>query len=51
MIKQISISSKFGWVSAYEINGKIFRVKFGKLEKQIYKMPRIRWQSDNANNL
>jgi len=35
MIKQISINTKFGWVSAYEINGKIFKVKFGKLKKKI----------------
>ena len=35
MIKQISIKTKFGWISAYETNGKIFRIKFGKLEKQI----------------
>ena len=30
MIKQISIKTKFGWISAFEQNGKIFRVKFGK---------------------
>ena len=35
MIKQISINTKLGWISAYEINGKIFRIKFGKLKKQI----------------
>ena len=35
MIKQISIKTQFGWISAYETNGKIFRIKFGKLEKQI----------------
>ena len=35
MIKQISIKTKFGWISAYENHGKIFRIKFGKLEKQI----------------
>ena len=35
MIKQISIKTKFGWISAYETNGKIFRIKFGKLKKQI----------------
>ena len=35
MIKQISIKTKFGWISAYEINGKIFRIRFGKLKKQI----------------
>ena len=34
MIKQISINTKFGWISACEINGKIFRIKFGKLKKQ-----------------
>ena len=35
MIKQISIKTQFGWVSAYENNGKIFRIKFGKIKKQI----------------
>ena len=35
MIKQISINTKFGWISAYEEKGKIFEVKFGKLRKQI----------------
>ena len=33
--KQISIKTKFGWISAYENQGKIFRIRFGKLEKQI----------------
>ena len=35
MIKQISIKTKLGWISAYETNGKVFKVKFGKLDKQI----------------
>jgi methylated-DNA-[protein]-cysteine S-methyltransferase len=35
MINQISVNTKFGWVSAYETNGEIFRIKFGKLKKQI----------------
>jgi len=30
MIKQISVKTKFGWVSAFEKNDKIFKVKFGK---------------------
>ena len=34
MIKQISIKTKFGWISAYEKKGKIFRIKFGKIKKQ-----------------
>ena len=34
MIKQISINTKFGWISAFETNGKIFKIKFGKLGKQ-----------------
>jgi methylated-DNA-[protein]-cysteine S-methyltransferase len=33
-IKQISIKTKFGWISAYENRGKIFKIKFGKLNKQ-----------------
>ena len=34
MIKKISIKTKFGWISAFERNGKIFRVKFVKIKKQ-----------------
>ena len=34
MIKQISIKTKLGWVSACESHGKIFKVQFGKLKKQ-----------------
>ncbi len=34
MIKQISIKTKFGWISACENKGKIFKIKFGKLKKQ-----------------
>ena len=30
MIKQISVKTKFGWISAFEENNKIFKVKFGK---------------------
>ena len=35
MIKQISVKTKLGWISAYENKGKIIRIKFGKLKKQI----------------
>tara|TARA_B100000315_G_C14393300_1_gene503037 strand:+ start:519 stop:812 length:294 start_codon:yes stop_codon:yes gene_type:complete len=34
MIKQISIKTKLGWISALENKGKIFRIKFCKLKKQ-----------------
>tara|TARA_B100001765_G_C19342497_1_gene266726 strand:+ start:54 stop:506 length:453 start_codon:yes stop_codon:yes gene_type:complete len=34
MTKQISIKFKFGWVSVFENRGRIFKVKFGKLNKQ-----------------
>jgi len=34
MIKQISIKTKFGWISAYEQNNKIYRVKFGKCKNK-----------------
>ena len=30
MIRQISIKTKFGWITAFEDKGKIIRVKFGK---------------------
>ena len=34
MIKQISIKTKFGWISAFEQNNKIFKVKFGKYKNK-----------------
>ena len=34
MIKKISIKTKLGWISAFENNGKIFKIKFGKVKKQ-----------------
>ena len=34
MIKQISIKTKFGWISAFEENNKIYRVKFGKCKNR-----------------
>jgi len=34
MAKQISIKTRFGWISAYENEGKIFKIKFGKSKKQ-----------------
>ena len=34
MTKQISIKTRFGWISAYESEGKIFKIKFGKAKKQ-----------------
>tara|TARA_Y100000741_G_scaffold322896_1_gene272854 strand:- start:127 stop:579 length:453 start_codon:yes stop_codon:yes gene_type:complete len=34
MSKQISIKTRFGWISAYENKGKIFKIKFKKLKQQ-----------------
>jgi len=34
MIKKISIKTKFGWISAFENTGEIFKVAFGKVNKQ-----------------
>jgi methylated-DNA-[protein]-cysteine S-methyltransferase len=34
MIREISIKTKFGWISASEVKGKICKVKFGKANKQ-----------------
>ena len=34
MTKQMSIKTRFGWVSAYENKGKVFKIKFGKSKKQ-----------------
>jgi len=30
MIRQISIKTRFGWISAYEEGGRIFKIKYGK---------------------
>jgi methylated-DNA-[protein]-cysteine S-methyltransferase len=35
MTKQISIKTKFGWISVFENQGKINRLKFGKIKKQV----------------
>ena len=34
MTKQMSIKTRFGWISAYENEGKVFKIKFEKLKKQ-----------------
>ena len=34
MIKKISVKTRLGWVSAFENDGKIFKIKFGKVKKQ-----------------
>jgi len=34
MIRQISIKTKFGWISAFEENDRIVRVKFGKYKNK-----------------
>ena len=34
MVKKISIRTRIGWVSAFEKEGKIFKIKFGRLKKQ-----------------
>ena len=34
MIRQISIKTKFGWISAFEEKDKIVRVKFGKYKNK-----------------
>ena len=34
MINQISTKTRFGWISTFENNGKIFKIKFGQLKKQ-----------------
>ena len=35
MTKQMSIKTRFGWISAYENKGKVFKIKFGKLKKKL----------------
>ena len=33
MLRQISIKTRVGWISAFENRGKIFKIKFGRLKK------------------
>ena len=33
MINQISTKTRFGWITAFENHGKIFKIKFGRLKK------------------
>ena len=35
MIKKISIKTRVGWISAFEKEGKIFKIIFGRLKNQI----------------
>ena len=35
MINKISIYTKFGWISAFENNNKITKIKFGKVANSI----------------
>ena len=46
MTSQISIKTQFGWISAYEINGKIFKIKFGKTKRQIKSRPLINFKEN-----
>ena len=39
MINQISTKTRFGWISAFENHGKIFKIKFGRLKKQTKSKP------------
>ena len=34
MINQLSIKTRFGWISTFEKEGKIIKIKFGRLKKQ-----------------
>ena len=34
MINKISVKTELGWISAFENEGKIFKIKFGKEKKQ-----------------
>ena len=58
MIKKISIKTRFGWISAFEDNGKLFKIKFGKQKKQInskvlrsFKRELLRYISKKKTNI
>ena len=35
MTSQISIKTRVGWISVFENNGKIFKIQFGRIKKQV----------------
>ena len=41
MIRQISIKTKLGWISAFEKKDKIVRVKFGKHKSKFVSIPKL----------
>ena len=49
MIRQISIKTKFGWISAFEKKGKIVKVKFGKTRKQLISNNLIKFKNSLNN--
>ncbi len=49
MIKQISIKTRLGWVSAFENNGKIFKIKFGKVNKQLKSKKLLKFKRELLN--
>ena len=51
MIRQISIKTKFGWISAFEQNNKIFKIKFGKCKNKSYSKNLKKFKSSLNNFL
>ena len=51
MIKKISNKTKLGWISAFENNGKIFKVKFGKHNNTSISKNLERFRNNLANFL
>ena len=51
MIRQISIKTKFGWISAFEKKGIINRVKFGKYKNKLVNKNLIKFRSSLNNFL
>ena len=51
MVKKISIKTKLGWISAFEKEGKIFRIKFGKTGKQTKSKTLIKFKNNLLNFL
>jgi len=49
MINSISIKTKLGWISAFEKNNKIYRVKFGKTQNKSITKNLKKFKSDLNN--
>ena len=51
MIRQISIKTKFGWISVLEKKGRIYRVKFGRCKNKSVSMNLIKFKTNKGDEI